>query len=116
MNAIIFIMGVSGSGKSTIGRALSLKMDIPFYDGDNFHSNENLSKMSQGQPLDDEDRHPWLASINKHARLQKSGAIYACSALKSSYRKVLEENLAKAVYWIFLNGDFDLIRRRLANR
>ena len=82
-------MGVSGSGKTTIGQALSQKLGYTFYDADDFHPPENIAKMSQGIPLNDSDRLPWLLAIktviNKHEQLQKD-AIITCSALKKSYR------------------------------
>lgn len=108
-------MGVSGSGKSTIGKALSEVMEIPFYDGDDFHPAENRQKMGSGIPLTDEDRWPWLQAINGHARKQESG-IYACSALKVGYREMLMVGIQERSVWIFLKGNFELISSRMKKR
>ena len=115
---IIYIMGVSGSGKTTIGKKLSDKTGMPFYDGDDFHLPEKVEKMRKGQPLDDTDRADWLARINEIAREQatKKGAIIACSALKEKYRKVLTSGLTVPVFWIFLRGDFQIIEKRMKLR
>jgi gluconokinase len=116
-NHIIYIMGVSGSGKTTIGKLLSIKTGIPFFDGDDLHSAENKKKMKAGIPLNDDDRKGWLQQINLLAIEQErlAGAIIACSALKEKYRHVLSEAIAKP-YWIFLNGNFELIHERMKKR
>lgn len=115
---IIFIMGVSGSGKTTIGSLLSERSGLPFFDGDDFHPVENIEKMKSGQPLNDDDRLGWLQAINHRANLalQERGGIFACSALKSTYRRLLEKGIAPQVEWVFLDGDFELIRQRLEQR
>ncbi|MFK7981179.1 MAG: gluconokinase [Saprospiraceae bacterium] len=115
---IIFIMGVSGSGKSTIGELLAKELGVPFFDADDFHPIENVAKMKAGNPLNDEDRAPWLANLNQLAKkeLAKKGAIITCSALKQKYRISLEEGLSNAPEWIFLNGDFELILNRINQR
>ncbi len=90
--AVIVLMGVSGSGKSTIGAALSQKLGWPYADADEFHPAANVAKMSAGQPLTDEDRWPWLAAIAAHidiARAEGRHAIVSCSALKRVYRDIL---------------------------
>jgi gluconokinase len=117
MNSIIYIMGVSGSGKTTIGNLLSQKMNIPFFDADDFHTIANKEKMKSGQPLNDEDRQKWLLQINSLARKEAylHGAVIACSALKNKYRMVLGEGIKDAV-WIFLEGSYDIILERLKNR
>ena len=81
---IIVLFGVSGSGKTTIGKKLSEKLKIPFFDGDDFHPQANIDKMASGQPLNDQDRHPWLVRLGKNMCecSVKQGAIIACSALK----------------------------------
>ena len=116
MQSTYIIMGVSGCGKSTIAQKLSEKTGIPFVDADDFHPTQNIEKMSQGIPLNDEDRLPWLENLN--AFLQKestnNGAILACSALKESYRKILSSNISVA--WIYLKGDFNTIYSRLKQR
>ena len=115
---IIFVMGVSGSGKTTIGKLLSERSGLPFFDGDDFHPIENIEKMQSGRPLDDNDRQGWLHAINlaANAAAQQNGAIFACSALKASYRQLLENGIESRIAWVFLDGDFDLIQQRLAQR
>lgn len=114
---IYFIMGVSGCGKSTIGSLLADELKIPFYDGDDYHSETNVKKMATGQPLTDNDRMAWLLRLNELAlnSLEK-GAIIACSALKESYRRILEANLQENVRWIYLSGSFDDVMSRLSHR
>lgn len=115
---IIFIMGVSGVGKSTIGNLLSKQLNIPFFDGDDFHPAANIKKMSNGQALNDEDRLEWLKTLNdlalKHCSIK--GCIIACSALKQSYRNLLNSNIAFDTKWVFLNGSFDTIHKRINQR
>lgn len=106
-------MGVTGSGKTTIGKILSKELNLAFYDGDNLHSLDNINKMKKGIPLDDNDRLPWLKKI-KEIIDNKENIIVACSALKESYRKLLTEN--KEVNIIYLKGDFNTIEKRLKNR
>ena len=115
---IIYIMGVSGSGKTTVGKKLSAKTGIPFFDGDDFHSPSNRQKMKAGHPLNDEDRKTWLQRLNQLAKdqLQTAGGIIACSALKEKYRQVLSSGISESVVWIFLQGSYELIRERLNAR
>jgi carbohydrate kinase (thermoresistant glucokinase family) len=115
---VYIIMGVSGSGKTTIGQLLAHKLGIPFYDGDDFHSPGNISKMQNGIPLNDDDREEWLLTLAGKIQLwqEKGGAVLACSALKEKYRVVLRTGNAAAIEWIFLNGSEELIRHRIANR
>jgi carbohydrate kinase (thermoresistant glucokinase family) len=117
-NPILYIMGVSGSGKTTIGKMLSEKTGIPFFDGDDFHPVENIQKMASGQPLDDEDRQGWLLALNNLAKKEKGerGAIIACSALKGKYREILKKELGANCFIIFLNGTFATIENRLQQR
>jgi len=114
---IIIIFGVSGSGKTTIGKTLSTALKMPFYDADNFHPQKNIDKMHSGIPLTDKDRQPWLKILSKKIKLWKknSDAILACSALKEDYRKTLKGN-NDDVKWIFLNGSFELIKSRMQKR
>lgn len=116
--SIIYIMGVSGSGKTTIGRQLAVETGLPFFDGDDFHPVSNIDKMKSGQPLTDDDRIGWLRSINEMARKQSTnaGAIIACSALKEKYRDILEEGMTIPVQWIFLNGSYEVIAERMQQR
>lgn len=113
---IYILMGVSGAGKTLIGNKLSKRLDIPFYDGDDFHPPANVQKMKSGQPLNDEDRRPWLESLanNMIKWEQKGGAILACSALKKSYRKILASKTD--TQFIYLKGTPSLIADRLADR
>jgi gluconokinase len=115
---IIYIMGVSGSGKTTIGKKLSERTAIPFFDADDFHSTANKEKMKRGQPLTDDDRAAWLTSLNELAKKQmkKKGAIIACSALKEKYRMVLSGGITIPLFWIFLQGDYELIQKRMMAR
>ena len=114
---IIIMMGVSGSGKSTVGRLLANDLRWDFYDGDDFHSPENKAKMAMGIALTDEDREPWLNSIRElilDCSQKGKDAVIACSALKESYRSILQvDNFVKFVY---LKGSFDQIRQRLNDR
>ncbi len=115
---IYIIMGVSGSGKTTIGQQLSYLLNYSFYDADDFHSPENLEKMSQGIPLNDQDRQPWLISIShliQNLQQHKQPAIIACSSLKNSYREFLHNNNPNLI-WIYLKGSFDEILERLEKR
>ena len=87
---LVIVMGVSGSGKSTVGHTLAAALDVPFADADDFHSRANVAKMSAGTPLDDDDRRPWLEAIARWlAEQRESGGVVACSALRRSYRDVL---------------------------
>lgn len=114
---IIIVMGVSGCGKSTIGKLLSECLSLPFIEADEFHSKENVSKMSRGIPLNDEDRYPWLESLSKELQLhEKNGAILSCSALKESYRKILQRGLHKKIIWIYLEGSEKTIKQRMKGR
>ena len=118
MQQIIFIMGVSGSGKTTIGQLLAAEKDLPFFDADDFHPKENVEKMKAGKPLNDNDRAPWLDRLNELAKEQliHKGAVITCSALKEQYRIRLEQGLSVKPKWVFLNGDFELILARINQR
>ncbi len=118
MSSIYYVMGVSGSGKSTVGILLAKRLGIPFFDGDDFHPQANIDKMSKGLALNDEDRHPWLVKLQSLAKdqLKKSGAVIATSALKQSYRDLLEQDITTAVNWVFLDGSYDTIMQRLQQR
>jgi 6-phosphogluconate dehydrogenase len=114
---IIIIMGVSGSGKTSLGKLLSSALSMPFYDADDFHSSINKSKMKSGLALSDLDRGPWLHQLAEkiYEWSSNEGAILACSALKEDYRKILSKYQVK-ISWIVLNGPFDLIQSRLKKR
>lgn len=107
-------MGVSGCGKSTVGMALADRLGLPFKDGDDFHPAANVQKMSKGNPLNDQDRQPWLENINTYAQKSETDIVIACSALKQKYRITLSEKL-DAVFFL-LDGSFDLIHSRMQKR
>ena len=110
-------MGVTGSGKTTVGRLLARKLGWKYFDADDFHPAGNLDKMRSGIALDDNDRQPWLEGLRDLIRDSlKSGenAVLACSALKEKYRRLLL--IDERVKLVFLKGDFQLIRRRLRKR
>jgi gluconokinase len=115
--SIFYIMGVSGTGKTTIGNLLSQALDIPFFDGDDFHPQANIDKMASGQALNDNDRYDWLATLNQLAKNNKTkGAIIACSALKEKYRVQLSNKIEVKTVFIYLKGTFDEIKSRLDSR
>jgi gluconokinase len=114
---IIILMGVTGSGKTTVGRLLAEDLGWTYADADDFHSEQNLEKMKAGIPLNDADRKPWLESLGKLVRdclIRSEDAVLACSALKESYRESLL--LDEQVKLVYLKGDYQLIRERLAQR
>ncbi|MEO5944583.1 MAG: gluconokinase [Ferruginibacter sp.] len=118
LNKVIFLMGVSGVGKSTIAASLSKKLSIPFFDGDDFHSKENILKMSRGVPLTDEDRNDWLHTLNNLAKKQAetNDCIIVCSALKQKYRTILSDGLEANIAWVLLSGEYNLIIDRMKHR
>jgi gluconokinase len=112
------IMGVSGCGKTTIGKALADRLGWDFYDADDFHTLANIDKMARGIPLNDSDRVPWLASLHDliTARLKVSQpGVLACSALKESYRHTLLAG-NEDVQIVYLKGSYDLIQSRMTAR
>lgn len=118
MPCALIVMGVSGSGKTTIAEELAQRLNWSFEDGDRFHPASNVAKMSAGHPLTDEDRWPWLRAIaDEIDRVCKAGAraVIACSALKRAYRDILVHGRSD-VRIIYLNGNQPLIAKRLAAR
>lgn len=115
---VYIIMGVSGCGKTTVGRMLAKRLSIKFYDADDFHSQNNIHKMKNFVPLDDEDRIPWLLGLAAHiAQWNKDeGAVLACSALKEKYRQILSWNGKGKVVFIYLEGDKNIILKRMKRR
>jgi gluconokinase len=115
---VILVMGVEGSGKTTIGRMLAGKLGCEFHDADDFHSAAAKSKMAAGLALTDDDRRPWLEALRglvvTHLR-DRARMVLACSALKDSYREELMVDPARMVL-VYLRGDLELIRKRLLQR
>ena len=115
---VIVVMGVCGSGKTTVGVRLAERLGWEFYDADDFHSPENKRKMSQGIPLTDEDRLPWLAALQAQIRTCESegrNIVLACSALREAFRRSLA-SAAKEIRYVYLYGDKTVIEARLAVR
>jgi gluconokinase len=115
---IVIVMGVTGAGKTTVGRLLATELGAEFLDADDYHPPANVAKMKAGTPLDDADRAPWLARLNailqEHARAGRS-VVLACSALKAAYRSVLLDGLDDARI-VHLHGSRALLTERLAAR
>jgi gluconokinase len=108
-------MGVSGSGKSTVGAALAGRLRVPFEDADDLHPPENVAKMTRGEPLDDHDRWPWLERIGEWLAAHAGGGVIACSALKRKYRDQLRHH-CPSVEFLHLEGGRDVIEGRQASR
>lgn len=108
-------MGVSGSGKSTIGSALAARLDVPFVDGDDLHPAANVDRMRAGEPLSDEDRRPWLDAVGAWLAAHPEGGVTACSALRRSYRDRLRAH-APSAWFVHLDGDPALVAGRQAAR
>jgi len=117
-NRVIILMGVSGSGKTTVGQRLAAELGWPFYDGDDFHPPANVDKMRQGLPLTDDDRAPWLTAL-RHlidgVLEARQSAVIACSALKQAYRNRLA-GPHREVQFVYLKGSYALIRQRMLER
>jgi gluconokinase len=117
---LFVVMGVSGSGKTTIGTLLAEKLGAPFADADDFHSPENKAKMHAGTPLTDEDRAPWLHTLNGVLlgwQKQGTSGVLACSALKDAYRHILNDNIAPGVLrFVWLDLSKEQLAARLAAR
>lgn len=115
---IVLLMGVAGSGKTTVGRGLADALGWPYFEADDFHSAANKAKMAAGTPLDDTDRAPWLAAIRAEidaCRAAGRSAVFTCSALKEKYRRVLMDG-APEVTLVHLSGDPATIAGRVAQR
>ncbi|ORA38723.1 gluconokinase [Mycobacterium aquaticum] len=115
MGSPIVIMGVSGSGKSTVGAALAQRLRVPFGDADDFHPPANIAKMAAGHPLDDDDRYPWLETIGQWLADHHDGGVMSCSALKRKYRDQLRRHCPD-VQFLHLTGTPEVIGRRQASR
>lgn len=114
MTRPVVVIGVSGSGKSTIGAALARRLGVPFGDADHLHPPANIAKMAAGEPLTDDDRYPWLDSVGQWLAAHPSG-VMSCSALKRAYRDRLRRHSPSA-YFLHLRGRPELIAQRLAAR
>lgn len=117
---IVVLMGVMGSGKTTIGKHLSERINVPFVDADDYHSAENKAKMKAGHPLDDSDRSPWLTKLNELMQQWISSGtsgVLACSALKEKYREILQTGIPKSMLcFVLLDTPKQLLVDRLAQR
>lgn len=117
---IIYVIGVSGSGKTSVGKELAKRIGYQFFDGDDFHPEANVAKMSNGIPLNDEDRLSWLHAIREKSleiSAKYAGVIFACSALKEKYRTILNEGIdSSAIEWVVLSGNYQLILNRMTKR
>lgn len=116
---IIIIMGVCGSGKSSVGTALAATLKVPFLDADNYHPESNIRKMSQGIPLTDADRYPWLSSLGeamRDAAGSSGGVVCGCSALKKAYRKHLNQAIGDDAFYVLLDGTRELLLQRMQAR
>ncbi|UDY24720.1 gluconokinase [Nocardioides sp. Kera G14] len=116
MSPLVVVMGVSGSGKSSVGAALAQRLRVPFADADDLHPQANIDKMAAGVPLDDHDRHPWLEAIGTWlAAHQERGGVISCSALKRKYRDQLRHHAGHVVF-LHLHGTREIIAARQASR
>ena len=115
MASPIVVMGVSGSGKSTVGAALAQRLRVPFADADDFHPPANIAKMSAGHALDDDDRYPWLEAIGEWLAEHSAGGVMSCSALKRKYRDQLRRHCPD-VEFVHLVGTPEVIGKRQASR
>jgi 6-phosphogluconate dehydrogenase/gluconokinase len=115
---LLIVSGVSGAGKTTVGKLLAERLAIPFFDADDFHPPSNVEKMANGIPLTDADRLPWLETLAGMLDEweQRGGAVLACSALKESYRAALASRCRGPVAWVILLGPEDVLAQRLASR
>ncbi len=116
---IVVLMGVSGSGKTTVGKLLAAQLGWTFLEGDHYHPAANVEKMRRGVPLNDEDRRPWLDALRlriDEACERGENVVLACSALKHAYQHYLEKDEPGQVHYVHLRGSEELIRQRVAQR
>lgn len=112
----IIVMGVSGSGKSTVGEKLASALNLSFLEGDSLHPKANVDKMASGIPLQDEDRWPWLDKIGERLATAENGIIVSCSSLKKSYRDRLRNASRGPLLFVFLDGSFDVLYEHMGHR
>lgn len=112
----VVVMGVSGSGKTTVGRQLARRLAVPFVDADDLHPPANRAKMAGGTPLTDDDRAPWLEAVGRAIAEADGGAVVACSALRRRYREAILAGAGRAVVFAHLSGDAGLLHDRMAAR
>lgn len=112
----IIVMGVSGSGKSTVGEKLAEALNLPFLEGDSLHPKSNVDKMASGIPLQDEDRWPWLDKIGERMAVAEQGLIVSCSSLKKSYRDRLRAAVGGQLAFVFLDGSFEVLHEHMGHR
>lgn len=114
---VIILMGIAGCGKSTLGRLLSDRLNVPFIEGDDYHPRANIEKMSRGEPLTDADRMPWIDALVRVVNAQTNAlSVLACSALTEAVRLRLTGGLTKTHHFVHLTGTRETIRERLRNR
>ncbi|ASE11882.1 gluconokinase [Kocuria rhizophila] len=115
---LVVVMGVSGSGKTTIGTLVAHELGVQFIDGDSLHPLENVQKMAAGTPLDDDDRWPWLEivgrTLHEHGE-RREGLVVACSALKRAYRERIRSQAPSALF-LHLDGTLEVLTRRIEGR
>jgi gluconokinase len=112
----VIVMGVSGCGKSSMGEALAARLGLPYIEGDALHPAENVAKMSEGTPLTDEDRWPWLAHVGQSVSAPERGAIASCSSLKRVYRDLLRSEAGDGLIFVYLHGSRELLLSRMQHR
>ena len=115
---VVILMGVTGCGKTTVGKLLAQDLGWKFHDADHFHPETNVEKMRQGIPLDDSDRIPWLKRLSEligDAQQSEESFVLACSALKQMYREILKGEI-QPVQFVYLKGSLDLVKERLGAR
>lgn len=110
----VIVMGVTGSGKTTLGQRLAQRLGVEFFDADDYHTAANVEKMAKGVPLDDAARAPWLSALGELVENHRTGGVLACSALKQAYRDQLDEHGTLA--WIYLTCTPELALERLSRR
>ncbi len=112
----LVVMGVSGSGKTSVGSAIATALALPFLEGDTLHPSANVQKMASGIPLTDEDRWPWLDKIGAELAKAEEGVVVSCSALKKSYRDRLRQEAGGTLGFIFLEGSLEVLREHMSKR